>query len=262
MSYIHSSIISKVQYYENKPIFSVIELNLLNYCNRSCSFCPSIVPATKKEMSPLTYLSVILQLRNMGFEGLLSFSGFSEPTLHTDLYYYIDMKNKFIPNAHLTMNTNGDFLTDDIIDLLFKKGIDDICISVYEKETLKKFDNKRIIEYNNKRLVFKDRFSNEDFVNNRAGSLFSIEKPLKNICYYPYYSIYVDYNGDILFCPHDYNKTIVLGNILNNDSLLDTWNGKEINKIRGNRNHLPCSNCDVLGDLMGKEHYEEYTKRL
>ena len=41
-----------------------------------------------------------------------------------------------------------------------------------------------------------------------------LENTLKKPCYYPSYT-FLDYNGDVLMCPHDWGKRI-LGNLKNN----------------------------------------------
>jgi len=253
MSYIHSLIINKVKFYKEIQLFSLFEFNLLNYCNRKCEFCPVIVPYEKKELSLEYYIYTLLQLREIDYSGVIVFSGFSEPLLHTELYYLVDLKSKLVPKSHLTINTNGDKLTNGIIDVLLKKGVNDINISQYEEGNhLDRFKNI-------KNVYIKDRFSNDDFINNRAGSLYNIDKPLKNICYYPYYSLFINYNGDILFCPHNYKGKNKLGNI-RSDNLIDIWKGKSINKIRGNRESIPCNNCNVIGDLAGEKQYKSFLK--
>jgi radical SAM protein with 4Fe4S-binding SPASM domain len=245
--------INKVKYYEGKPLFSIIEFNLLNYCNRNCAFCPTVIPYKKKEMSLELYAYILLQLQEINYSGVISFSGFSEPLYHTELYYLVDLKTRLIPKAHLTINTNGDRLTKEMVNVLLKKGVNDICISKYE-------DNNKLNKFEKMDNVYiKDRFSNNDFINNRAGSLYEIKEPLKNICYYPYYFLYIDYNGDVLFCCHNYKKQGVIGNVLKK-KIIEIWTGKDINRVRGKRNINPCNVCDVKGDLAGSSHFSKFNK--
>ena len=80
---------------------------------------------------------------------------------------------------------------------------------------------------------------------------------LSDPCYYPNYTFFMDYNGDVLMCPHDWEKKI-LGNLNNND-FMTIWNSQIANKareklIKGNRNFEPCNVCDVKGTLIGKKH--------
>ena len=39
-----------------------------------------------------------------------------------------------------------------------------------------------------------------------------VKNPLDNPCYIPSY-YYFDYLGDVLMCPHDWEKKIILGNL-------------------------------------------------
>ena len=40
-----------------------------------------------------------------------------------------------------------------------------------------------------------------------------LEKELNTKCFYPGYYFFMDYNGDVLMCPHDWGKKIILGNL-------------------------------------------------
>ena len=41
----------------------------------------------------------------------------------------------------------------------------------------------------------------------------SLKNPLNNPCYIPSYTLFFDYLGDVLMCPHDWGKKIILGNL-------------------------------------------------
>ena len=108
-------------------------------------------------------------------------------------------------------------------------------------------------------------------LSNRGGMLKNAEysiKPLKKSlsrpCYYLSYNFFVDYNGDVLMCCHDWGKKNILGN-LNNQSFYDIWTSQlsEMSRktvMRGNRNFSPCDVCDVYGTLIGKNHAEAWEK--
>ena len=86
----------------------------------------------------------------------------------------------------------------------------------------------------------------------------SLKEPLKKPCFIPSYTFFLDYQGDVLMCPHDWGKKIILGN-LNNKSLTDIWFSNKSIKLRknlnkSNRNFAPCNVCDVDGTLMGKKN--------
>ena len=102
-------------------------------------------------------------------------------------------------------------------------------------------------------------------MSNRAGLMknaeFSIEplqKTLDSPCYYPAYTFFLDYNGDVLMCPHDWGKKNILGNLKYQD-FLDIWLSHISNLTRkglidSDRNFSPCDVCDVKGTLIGEKH--------
>ena len=106
-------------------------------------------------------------------------------------------------------------------------------------------------------------------LSNRGGEMenaeYAIQKlseTLKKPCYIPTYTLFFDYLGDVLICPHDWGKKIILGN-LNKKKLIDIWFQKKSINIRkmlkeSNRNFSPCNVCDVNGTLMGKTNAEFY----
>ena len=110
-------------------------------------------------------------------------------------------------------------------------------------------------------------------LSNRAGqmanALFPI-KPLnislKKACFIPSYTFFLDYQGDVLMCPHDWGKKKILGN-LNVSTFQEIWFGKNASNLRlklinSDRNFTPCNVCDVNGTLMGKKHSNEWKKKL
>ena len=124
------------------------------------------------------------------------------------------------------------------------------------------------LKIDKKKYVLRHRYYSKDkdfgiTISNRAGNLINSEykipalkEPLKFKCNYPSYTFFIDYNGDVQMCSHDWGKKIVLGN-LKNEKLIDIWFKEKSMKIRktllkSNRNFSPCNVCDVDGTLMGK----------
>ena len=86
----------------------------------------------------------------------------------------------------------------------------------------------------------------------------ALKEPLKKPCFIPSYTFFLDYQGDVLMCPHDWGKKIILGN-LNKEKLIDIWFKSKSIKIRktlnkSNRNFVPCNVCDVEGTFMGEKN--------
>ena len=75
-------------------------------------------------------------------------------------------------------------------------------------------------------------------LNNRSGVIDWVgieETDIKSLqgkpCHYPFYKMFVDWNGDVLFCSNDWGREHVVGNLLQ-QSLYDVWFSKPMNKIR------------------------------
>ena len=170
------------------------------------------------------------------------------------------------------MVTNGDKLTSKIAKDLFENGLDIIVVSMYDGphqiEDFKKIFKDANIQDN--LYILRDRWYTieEDYgvkLTNRAGvategnqSLVDMYRP----CNYPFYSVMLDWNGDVMLCVQDWNKKIKMGNIAS-DSLFDVWQSSGFKKYRnilkkGKRVLSPCNKCNTNGTLHGKEHLKHW----
>ena len=77
-------------------------------------------------------------------------------------------------------------------------------------------------------------------------------RPTQNkvLCDFPWEKMTVSWDGDVVPCCFDYNKRYALGNI-NNQSLLDIWNGEKMHALRremmSNKVTNPlCAGCEYL----------------
>tara|TARA_A100001011_G_C14298599_1_gene839669 strand:- start:1167 stop:2051 length:885 start_codon:yes stop_codon:yes gene_type:complete len=263
------------------PLPSEVEISESGVCNRKCSFCPRSAPdfkEVKEFISSSLHSKLINELRNEDFGGVIRYSGFVEPLLDKNIYNLIFEARKKLSRSRIEIVTNGDVLNKSRLKKLFKSGLSTLLISVYDgPEDAKKFE-KMCIESNltSSQYVIRHRYysADKDFgltISNRAGMMENAEykissliEPLKDKCFYPSYTFFMDYNGDVLMCPHDWGKKIILGN-LNNLSFREIWLSKRSIKIRNQlnqakRNFSPCNVCDVNGELIGKKHAVAWSK--
>ena len=274
------SVQERIQFFNYKgnkllPLPTEIEISESGTCNRKCSFCPRSDPKflDKKEfISNELHLKLCEELKELNYSGTLRYSGFVEPMIDKNIYNLITMTRKNIPNCNIEMVTNGDPLNLIRLKKLFNSGLNKILISVYDgkKDALKFASLCNQAELNSDQFIIRHRYLSEeqDFgitLSNRAGLMENAEfkiKPLKKTlnrpCYIPSYTFFLDYQGDVLMCPHDWGKKIILGN-LNREKLIDIWFGKKSMKIRkmlnaSNRNFTPCNVCDVEGTFMGEKN--------
>ena len=189
-----------------------------------------------------------------------------------NIFNLIGMTNAYLPKSNIEMVTNGDPLNLKRLKKLFLQGLSKILISVYDsEEDAIKFEKMcKDAGLNQEQYIIRRRYlpESQDFgitLSNRAGSMKNAEykiKPLdkafNNPCYIPSYTFFLDYQGDVLMCPHDWGKKIILGN-LNKEKLIDIWFSKKSMNIRkllnkSNRNFTPCNVCDVEGTFMGEKN--------
>jgi radical SAM protein with 4Fe4S-binding SPASM domain len=275
------------------PLFSWIEFNLVGLCNRRCDFCPWSNPEWRSDHVPKggsnndvlhlpieVYEGIMKDLNKVGFKGGIIYSAFSEPFLYNHLEEVIKISKKQCPESRIEVVTNGDFLTIDKINTLFKAGLTRMDVSIYDgPDKVKHFQDLRIESgLNKEQFHIRERWyaPEEHFgigaISNRAGAnimpeinVNKITTALERKCFYPFYQLIVDYDGGVLLCNHDWDKRLSMGNV-KETSIIDIWNSKKYKEVRGNlanadRNHSPCDRCDANGMMMGEEFvgkWEEY----
>ena len=212
------------------------------------------------------------ELQDLNYKGTIRYSGFVEPMLDKNIYNLINMVRRFLPNSNVEMVTNGDPLNLKRLEKLFQSGLNRILISAYDgKEDADRLEELcKSANLSSEQYIVRHRYYSEekDFgitLSNRSGlmenaefKIKSLAEPLNNPCYIPSYTFFLDYQGDVLMCPHDWGKKIILGN-LNKTNLRDIWFSKKSMQIRkmlnkSNRNFTPCNVCDVEGTFMGEKN--------
>lgn len=250
-----------------------VEVNTTELCNRTCFFCPrhdpKVFPNRNLHMTPKGARTIAKELNRYGYKGKISFSGFGENFLNPEFHRVIFHFRLYLPNATLECNTNGDKLTSEYAKLLFDNGLDLLYINLYDGvEQIKIFED-IMNPFSGEKYKYRAHYNEEDyglFLNNRSGTIdwlgmdaTDIESLKGKTCYYPFYKMFVDWNGDVLFCSNDWGREHVIGNLLE-QTLEDVWFGKPMKKIRarlakGDRSHSPCNKCSVNGTLFGEKSF-------
>ena len=205
----------------NIPLPSEIEISESGICNRKCSFCPRSDPDydhVNEFISKKLHTKLCKELKDLNYRGVIRYSGFVEPLLDKNIYNLVaEVKKKYLPFSRCEIVTNGDVLDTVRLKKLFKSGLDTILISVYdgEKDAIKFEKMCKEVELRNDQFVIRRRYlpPEKDFgitMSNRAGMMKNAEhkidplsKSLRLPCFYPSYTFFLDYNGDVLMCPHD-----------------------------------------------------------
>jgi len=273
----------KIQLFEHQgvmlPLPTEIEISESGTCNRKCSFCPRSAPNfddRKEFISNSLHEKLCKELKELNYMGTIRYSGFVEPLLDKNIFSLINMARKYLPESNIELVTNGDPLNLVRLNKLFKNGLNRILISAYDsKEDAEKLEALCLkANLNTKQYIVRHRYysENQDFgitLSNRSGlmenaeyKIESLKEPLKKPCYIPSYTFFLDYQGDVLMCPHDWGKKLILGSLVK-DKFLDIWFSKQSINVRKmlnnlNRNFSPCNICDVDGTFMGEKNSEYF----
>ena len=261
--------INEVTMLDGIPLFSFVELNVNELCNRTCVFCPrhdpKIYPNQNLHMDLELAELISVQLVSVGFKGIVNISGTGEATLTKHLPLIV--KEFGDKKIHIEIVTNGDKLTPKLITDLYLAGLSQMVVSMYDgPEQIEHFNN--LFDecgIDEDLYTLRDRWYEEDedyglTYTNRAGSMGEkLLSPHERPCYYPHYATYIDWNGDVLLCCQDmYNRTEIFGNV-KDKPLLDIWVDKKLNGFRkklvkGERTISPCNNCTANGMVFGENH--------
>ena len=264
-----SGFIDEVQLIDGVPLFSWIDLNITELCNRKCVFCPridsAVYPNQNLHMSMKLALKISRELKELDYRGGLVLSGFGESLLHPE---HLDIIRTLRGVHRFEIVSSGDRLTVQSIQDLSEAGIDFFNVSMYDgPKQREKFTNLfELSGLDSDAYILRDRWhSSEDEyglkLTNRAGLVTVGDQPeidVNSACYYPSYSMVIDWNGDVLLCVQDWNKRVKAGNVFA-DSLWDVWRSPTLSKYRKrlmnkDRNLSPCNKCNTDGKLHGKNH--------
>ncbi len=238
-------------------IFKVILIETFTWCNRECWFCMYGQERYKNEkpnmikMSEKNITSIIDDLGRICYSGRISWFRINEPLMDKRIFEIIRDTKLKVPNCHQTLTTNGDLLSQRVLDRLVESGLSHLSISVYDDETFKRVMRLNLPDD----TAIKDRRADFKW-DNRGGNINSLvnssqNKYIDSECHRPSTAINVVPNGDVVLCCSDMYGDEVMGNI-NENSLVDIWFGEKFQRYRdklrnGRRGLNLCQNCDYEG---------------
>lgn len=257
-----------------------VEINTTELCNRKCVFCPrydkDVYPNRNLNMTVETAELIGKNLNINNYKGKISFSGFSENFINKKFVDIVAKLREYLPDSLFECNTNGDFVTEDYVRKLYDAGLNLLYINLYDGiDQIEKFD-KIMKPFDKEKYKYRAHYSQADYglnLNNRGGSITwlgmdeqSVEELEGKPCHYPFYKMFVDWNGDVIFCSNDWQKEIKVGN-MTRQTLKEVWLGEKLNierrrLIKGDRSKSPCNKCSVNGQLFGKPSFEILKKTL
>lgn len=249
-------------------IFKNIEIEINNYCNRKCSYCPNSLNKMieKTDMEWNIYEKIIDELLKIKFTGRISFHFYNEPLLNRNVKKHVQYTKSKLPECKQVLYSNGDFLTITLLYELFDCGIDRFVITnhsdIKEEHRFYKVYTNLPDDLKNK-IVYLN--SNELNLTSRCGNI-NVGKEVSCIhtpCFIPESLIIIDVEGNVITCFEDYKRISVMGNILD-QSILDIWNSDNYSYLRsqlcvGNRNKfVHCTKCINTSMTTESQQYDYF----
>jgi 2-deoxy-scyllo-inosamine dehydrogenase (SAM-dependent) len=174
-------------------------------------------------MSPTTLDRVVAELQGIAYAGRVSYHFYNEPLLNRNLAHIVETVALRLPAARQVLFTNGDLLTDERYEKLYRAGIGYFVVTAHSGAPYPERP-KQYIQY-----------PAELVLTNRGGVLEGLPGPsskdLGLACYAPSEMLIVTVTGDVVLCYEDALRTQVFGNICT-ESLDAIWYSPEFVRIR------------------------------
>ena len=110
---------------------NVIYLELSTACNRRCSYCPvSLYPRQDSHMDETIFRRIIQELKELDYRNTLSLSLYNEPLMDPLLKERVREIHRELPFCYIRFNSNGDYLTKELLDELCEIGVKELQITM------------------------------------------------------------------------------------------------------------------------------------
>ena len=218
-----------------------VELEVNSRCNRKCSYCPVSImpfPQVPRLIQERVLSAFIERLKEIDFDGRISFHFYNEPLIHKDLEGIVRRVLRAVPKCRPVLFTNGDLLTQQRYDSLVDAGLQMIVITSHSGKSHPPRP-KQIVQ-----------FSHDLVLTNRGGKMEDLpratEWDFSQRCYAPSEMLIVTITGEVVLCYEDADRSHVMGNICD-QSIIEIWNSKNYSRVRaeleaGNRKGA-CEMC-------------------
>ena len=276
---------SELQKIAFKNGVNYIDIEASSQCNRVCNYCTNSINDRKSNnyfMDWRIYERLINQLSLIQYSDKINFVGYNEPLMHKEILKYLDYARVKLPNAILTVFTNGDYLDFDYLKEIEETKINNINISIHqapgklynEGEVLErvmqlsqKLKLSPVLKYVNKRIsvgfdligsplsITMSQRNYNTVGHNRGGLLDTVERQTqsrKSACSLPFNQFIIGHTGEVMPCcvlVHDdiNHKESVVGD-LNKNTIFEIYTNEKYVNFRKSLLNLkekkgPCKTC-------------------
>lgn len=216
-----------------------INIELSSLCNYSLFHknCPIYNNKEKIVLSSKIVYKVIDELAEINYSGIINFNLYNEPLIDPRLFTFLSYIKKNCPNATASINTNGFYLTQTIVDELEEFNVV-LYVSAYTKS---EYDRLTSLQANFPYMVF------YSILDDRKNLYDKNPINLNKICHAPVNEVGLSCTGDILLCCLDWKREYVFGNLYEEtlSGILEKSYTKDVysNLLKANRTLHICKNC-------------------
>jgi Iron-sulfur cluster-binding domain/Radical SAM superfamily len=256
---------------ESVPLFTRIQIQTVSWCNRSCVFCPSgKFPVEKVFMPVEVYHRIINQLQALNYTGRISPYLMNESLLDKRLAEFITYIREHCPESWIAINTNGDALSETLLDRLFDAGLNSLDVNAYDSPAQHAKHMVLATRFTARRgdITLRTGYSNPFFqgdniprstkllncrdmsfwephflakiatpdLQNRSGNIpgaRQVAAPLPLGCLRPSQQMYVNYRGEAVLCCNDWRFEVVMGDTAQ-ATLAEIWMNDKYQRYRHN----------------------------
>ena len=208
-------------------MFNAIEIEINHGCNKTCSYCPvsTLERIEKGHMSLEIYEEIISQLKDLNYEGRISYDFYNEPMLSPNLEKYVKMAKTALPKTNIELYSNGTLLSLERFQRLDTAGVDKFIITKHEgagafifEETMTKLSPQEMSKLQYRSFA-------ELRLTNRGGVLPHVPHEREAVslpCMIPSMMLTITVNGNVVPCFEDFYQKNQMGNIMEK-KLKDIW---------------------------------------
>ncbi|MBQ9334656.1 MAG: SPASM domain-containing protein [Lachnospiraceae bacterium] len=252
-----------VEVHRDKPqLFHEIEIETINRCNGTCSFCPVNVKRDIRKpafMEEALFYKIVEDLHNLNYTGRVALFSNNEPFLDKRIIDFSKYLREEVPLAQIHLFTNGTLLSidkfDSIIEYLDELIIDNYNQNLELNESVKKI--KEHVEYlgdgsirNKVKILLR---KSDEYLSSRGGDAPNRSEVIdvsQRKCALPWCQMIVRPTGEVSLCCNDPYGKMTLGD-LNKESLTEVWYGQKYTELRqkllkGRGEVEHCSRCDTF----------------
>lgn len=246
--------------FNSQPMFNHIEIETLNRCNGSCSFCPvnkNVDPREKAIMSNALFEHIVKQLAELNYSGRFTTFSNNEPLLDDRIIEFNRYARKMLPNARMHLFTNGTLMTMDKF-IALSEVLDELIIDNYQQDLRLIKPCVEIEQYCREHPELKKKVTIVlrkpfEILTTRGGTAPNRKTLVEygdDRCVLPFKQMIVRPDGKVSLCCNDAVGKYTLGDA-SKESLLDIWNGPRFEMVRkclykGRKEWGNCRFCDAF----------------